>query len=260
MCASDRFATRPFDASILQLARGPRRRSPPPRGPIPLWNEAKNTRAVTVGHGIDPPSEYALRTLALDEGRRVVARGEIVIDQALRDEPDVQVGDTLEVERFGEPITLTVVGVLARKPIGTLAAAHRFEAYVTLDDLWDITARPDRLDQIDIALRDPDKALTIGPPEGLPPDIIVQPPKTHQRARSLGELSLRPARRAVLTFICAFIILTGLTTNLLEHARIAMMRCIGVARATGPAQLVPRSRPGAGWSGKAAGAPRVHPR
>lgn len=252
---------KPFSASVLELARAwPETKiaAPRSRGPIPLWNEAKNTRAVTVGHGIDPPSEYALRTLDLDEGRRVVARGEIVIDQALRDELDVGVGDTLEVERFGEPITLTVVGVLARKPIGTLAAAHRFEAYVTLDDLWDITARPDRLDQIDIALRDPDKALTIGPPEGLPADIIVQPTEklTSGLDRSVNSSRFGLLVAAVLTFICAaFIILTGLTTNLLERTReLAMMRCIGASRGQlARAQLVLGAIVGAG--GGLVGAP-----
>lgn len=228
---------KPFDASILELARAwteTKIAAPRSRGPIPLWNEAKDTRAVTVGHGIDPPSEYALRSLELEEGRRVTADGEIVIDQALQDELQVQVGDTLEVERFGEQITLTVVGVLARKPIGTLAAAHRFEAYVTLDDLWEITSRPNRLDQIDIALRNPDAAMTIAPPEGMPADIIVQPTEklTSGLDKSVNSSRFGLLIAAVLTFICAaFIILTGLTTNLLERTReLAMMRCIGASR------------------------------
>lgn len=252
---------KPFDASILELARAwPEARiaAPRSRGPIPLWNEAKDTRAVTVGHGIDPPSEYALRTLELDEGRRVDADGEIVIDQALQDELQVEIGDTLEVERFGEQFTLTVVGVLARKPIGTLAAAHRFEAYVTLADLWEITSRPDRLDQIDIALRNPDGAMTIGPPEGMPADIIVQPTEklTSGLDKSVNSSRFGLLIAAVLTFICAaFIILTGLTTNLQERTReLAMMRCIGASRGQlARAQIVVGAIVGAG--GGIVGAP-----
>jgi putative ABC transport system permease protein len=228
---------KPFDAAALDIVRAwPEAKiaAPRARGPIPLFNPDTDLRAVAIGHGIDPPSEYALRALAVGEGRRVEAGGEIVIDQALAEELDAQVGDTLDVERFGEPITLVVVGVLERQPIGTLSAAHRFEAYVTIDELGAITSEPNRIDQIDIALRDPSAAATIDPPANLPDTLIVQPTErlTSGLDRSVESSRFGLLIAAVLTFICAaFIILTGLTTNLSERTReLAMLRCIGAAR------------------------------
>jgi putative ABC transport system permease protein len=228
---------KPFADDVLPLLRDwPDAKivAPRARGPIPLYNPRTELRAVAIGHGIDPPSEYALRDLAIGEGRRVEADGEIAIDLALAEEIGAQVGDTLDVESWGEPVTLTVVGVLERQPIGTLAAAHRFETYVTLDDLGVITSEPNRLDQIDIALTNPDLASTITPPEGFPSTLIVQPTErlTSGLDRSVQSSRFGLLMAAVLTFIAAaFIILTGLTTNLSERTReLAMLRCIGASR------------------------------
>lgn len=229
---------KPFADDVLPLLRAwPDAKivAPRARGPIPLYNPRADLRAVAIGHGVDPPSEYALRDLAVGEGRRVEAEGEIVIDLALAEELDARVGDTLDVERWGDPMTLTVVGVLERQPIGTLAAAHRFETYVTLDDLGAVTAEPGRLDQIDIALKDPSKASTLEPPAGFPKTLIIQPTErlTSGLNRSVQSSRFGLLMAAVLTFIAAaFIILTGLTTNLSERTReLAMLRCIGASRA-----------------------------
>ncbi|MGP1308989.1 MAG: FtsX-like permease family protein [Phycisphaerales bacterium] len=231
---------KPFDAAALAIIRQwdeARVVAPRARGPIPLLNanaEGEDLRAVAIGHGIDPAAEAALRAPTMAEGRALAADGEVVIDQALAEELDVGVGATLDVERFGDPFTLVVVGILEREPIGTLAAAHRFEAYVTIRDLGEITNEPDRLDQIDIALRSPDRAASITPPDGFPEGLILQPT---ERLTSGLDRSVQSSRfglliAAVLTFIAAaFIILTGLTTNLSERTReLAMLRCIGAAR------------------------------
>ncbi len=183
--------------------------------------------------GIDPALEPPLGEQTILAGGRAVAKvNEAVLDAVTAGELGVGVGDTLETVG-PSPQRWTIVGLTPGLPFKQI---KRPEATVALETLWQVTGFPGRVNEVRIALeqgRDPE-ALARQWSEGLPKDLYVEPTagitsgiKKKTQAAGLVYLLV-----SVLGFVAsAFIVLTGLTTNLLERQReLAVMRCIGATR------------------------------
>lgn len=189
--------------------------------------------AQTMVTGIDPALEPALGEQSVLAGGRAVEKpGEAVLDTITASDLGVGVGDVVETTG-PTPQRWTIVGLTPALPFKQI---KRPEATVPLESLWNVTGFPNRVNEIRIALekgRDPE-ALAKAWSEGLPKDIYVEPTagitsgiKAKTQAAGLVYLLV-----SALGFVAsAFIVLTGLTTNLLERQReLAVMRCIGATR------------------------------
>ncbi len=203
---------------------------------LPLRNPRTNDVEVAVGRGVDPILEQQLHDLPLLTGRWLSAADEIVLDEALARRLHAAVGDTLDVQRLGQPLQLRVVGVTMPSPLGE---PLRPPAYVSMDTLSLIANESPanrQFVQIDMALRqgvDP-IAFARRMQERLPKGLLLRPTarilaNVHKnlRANQLGLLIV-----SVMAFLAtAFIILTGLTTSVSERLReLGVLRCVGAAR------------------------------
>jgi putative ABC transport system permease protein len=156
----------------------------------------------------------------------------------------IRVGDEVQVIRsadsllqkplslpiFQRPRTLKVVGIAAQPPLG-----GRAQAYMTLSGLQRLTGEPG-LSQIDIAILE-----GIAPQEiadsrraELPKGLIIQTTQkiTSGLDKNMQSSQLGMVLATVMAFLsAAFIIMTGLTTNVAERQReLAILRCIGGER------------------------------
>lgn len=226
-----RFDGREGVAGVAPRARGAAAvsRAPGPGEPA----RAGSATVQTMVTGVDPSREPALGEQAiLKGGRRVERAGEVVLDAITAAELGVAVGDSLETQG-SEALRWRVVGLTPGLPFKQI---KRPEATVALESLWQVTGFPGRVNELLIVLekgRDAE-ALARAWSEGLPKDLFVEPTAAittgiKRKAEAGGLVYLLVS---VLGFTAsAFIVLTGLTTNLLERQReLAVMRCIGATR------------------------------
>ena len=227
-----------LDARVLELIEKQPEvevAAPRARGSITFRPVLGGETWTSVGIGIDPAREYRMLEPSLSAGRRVEADDEVVISPDLADELKAKPGDVLEVVRFGKPMSLEVVGVSSR---GDVDVVRRTEAVVTRAALSEISGVKDRLTEIAVVLREgaDAKALSERYQALVPKNVIVQTTALVTsgvgkavRANTLGSI----AASALAYFACALIILTGLTTGVLERQReLAIMRALGAERAT----------------------------
>ncbi len=206
-----------------------------PRGYVPLnlSNPRTEKQFAPNVYGLVPEKEYEIRPPKLVEGRAVAAVGEIMLDTASVEDLEARVGDTLEVIRFGDPIALEVVGVVEQPALGGLA---REEAFITLEQMWQITGQPDLAQSIDLILEaDADPLAVEEAHKGeLPRGVLLRATArtTSDLAKNVQSSQIGLVIASVLAFLsAAFIILTGLTTNVTERQReLAILRCIGGTR------------------------------
>ncbi len=144
----------------------------------------------------------------------------------------IKLGDTIEFVRAGKsPLRLTIVGIV---PHGLLGGRPR--AWMTPEALAEATDQTGRFSEIEIALKPglaPEAVASRHKPD-LPEDVILQPTA---KVTSNLEQNLRANRvglviASTLAFLsAAFIILTGMTTGVVERQReLAILRCIGASR------------------------------
>lgn len=221
------------------------------QGVIRLTNPAIDKTISAGAFGVIPDQEYNLRTPDLVEGRLVQNRGEIAIDKLTAKNLGVGVGDTLQAlvisgideqlsrlldrSRSYQTTPVEVVGVVKQPAMGML---DREIVYVTLATLSDLARTPPgHVREIDITLAessDPAKQaeqLTERFAGTLPEGLILQPTARitsgltdNMRASNIGLIVA-----SSLSFLsAAFIIMTGLSTNVTERQReLAIIRCIG---------------------------------
>lgn len=187
-------------------------------------------------YGIDAGKEPQIRPLELTEGTLFSGDDQVVLDSRAARELQVKLGDTLEVESFGDPVRLRVVGVVKPPPLGALV--EREEAFVSMTTLGRISGLPGKLNEIDLILRDADRPRAeeiVGArkPE-LPASVLLQ---STARLTSGLEGNVQSQQigfviASVLAFLAAgFIVMTGLTTDLTERTReLAVLRSIGGTR------------------------------
>ncbi len=160
----------------------------------------------------------------------------------------VRIGDTLRVRRMlfdrfniaftvpglGDRGTLTVVGIAAPPPLG-----GRPLAYLTLEGLASLADEPGRLTQIDATVRAGVDAAHVSRarrPEvdGAGEGLLLQTTSkiTSGVSQNMQSSQLGFILATFMAFLSAsFIILTGLTTNVMERQReLAILRCIGAER------------------------------
>lgn len=191
-------------------------------------------RITPLTHGIDPALEFLVRPIELSAGRFPAARNEIVIDSFVADRLEAGPGDVLVVQRFGEPIELTVVGAYERDTLGTL---QRPQALMLRDDVEEAAERYDTLTDIAIMLRDGEdvNAFCARYIDRLPEQLQLEPAEL---ARTGFDRRVRATRivftiSALWAFLsCSFIIVIGMTTGVTERLReLAIVRSIGASRA-----------------------------
>lgn len=203
--------------------------------PIALRNPGTQKDLATVGNGIMPGREGFVRATEMSQGRMPEAIDEVALDQTALKDLGAKLGDVLEVQKFGDPIVLKVVGVL--KPVGIGAGVvTRPESYVTLSTLDAISEKPGKIRDIDIVLRPGTKAEEVAKryDTTLGKGVLVRPAAKISsgldRSQNSSRLGMTIAS-ALAMLSAAFIIMTGLTTGVTERLReLAMVRCIGGTR------------------------------
>src|SRR6185295_12103267 len=106
----------------------------------------------TLGTGVDPELDARIRPTDLLQGKRPSAKGEIALDEAAAKELGADIGSELTVARWGDPITLKVVGIVRQPGIG-LGVVTRPETSVTLEQMGVITDKPGTFRDLDVVLK-----------------------------------------------------------------------------------------------------------
>ncbi len=224
---------RPFEASVLESVLGweeVRIAAPRAQGAVPLINPKTGATEVAVGIGGDPELEFQIHRPNLTAGRAVARDGEIMIETRTARKLSVGVGDRVHVHQFGPVIELEVVGVTLPSPMAQL---QRPVANLSLATLSEITGTANKLSSIFIELEPDEDAMMFAQRRtaDLPEGIAVHP--TVRVSSGLGNnvksFNLALIVISIITFLGAsFIVLTGLTTNVIEKQReLAIVRCIG---------------------------------
>jgi putative ABC transport system permease protein len=205
------------------------------RAPLPLKNTRTGVTLTPIASGVDPDGEFALASPEISAGRLIESRGEILLGQFAAEGLEAQIGDTLEVVRFGDPIEFEVVGIT--RALSSLQLVPRTEVTVFRDALQEASGYADSLSELKLGLS-PDAgpiAFADEMADDVPENVLVEP--TERVTSGLNE-TIRVNRfffflASILAFVASsFIILTGLTTGVLERQReLAVMRAIGGARA-----------------------------
>lgn len=202
-------------------------------GALGLSNGSAGASTQTAATGIDPIKEAVLIDRVVISGRSIAERGEIELSEVVANRLEATLGDSLDVLYFGAPINLTVVGIYA-EPINQFIEQPRTRLHI--DDLSQAIGFSGQLSAGSFMVKedaDPRKVAERLQP-ALPKDLLIEP----AAKITAGVQQNIQANRfffvliSALSFgIATFIILTGLTTNVLERQReLAIMRCIGGTR------------------------------
>lgn len=200
------------------------------QGPVALINPRTGKQVTTVGNGLMPDREYRIRPQTMLEGRRVEGPGEVVIDELAARELDARIGDSLAVDRFGEPISLELVGVMKSPP---LQSFMRSESFVALETMGRIAEKPGKLREIDVLIEDSREAEELARRHAgdFEQGIVLRPASkiTSGLNKNMQSSQIGMSIASMLSFLAAsFIIMTGLSTSVTERQReLAMLRCIG---------------------------------
>lgn len=230
-----RFGQRIEEKVLEQVRRWPQVELAVPRFStgISVTNARTGKKATLLAEGIDPREDPKLHPTKLSAGRGLQKEGEAVLDEKVYGLLEAQVGDRLEVIRFGTPVTLTVVGVVERPP---LAVVQQPVALVALAQAQMLGGMPGLVDEINLKLK-PGQAIEDFErfhADDLPKTLLLQTPAASTAGINRG---LKGARLMILivtllVFLSAgFIILTSLTTAVVERLReLGVLRCIGAGR------------------------------
>lgn len=208
---------------------------PRAQGPIIIKIPPDGTECATVGSGVDPVLDAQVRATEIIEGRRASALGEIVIDVHAAKEMAARIGEQVSVSRWGDPITLRIVGIMRQPGIG-MGVVTRPESQVTLEQMGQILEKPGTIKELDVVLADSRDAEKVAQQHknDLGDGVVV---RTSAKISSGLDQSQRTGRigltvaSAIAMLSAGFIIMTGLTTNVTERIReLAMLRCIGGTR------------------------------
>lgn len=150
----------PIDPGVVELVR----RWPEVRLAVPRMREAVALRnpgnaaqgadapeATVFVFGIDPALEPEVRAFTFIAGRQIARDGEVVLDERAARFLAASVGSRVEVVRFGDPLLLDVVGIVACPPLG--AMIEREEGFASVPTVCSIIGLKPRFSEIDILLR-----------------------------------------------------------------------------------------------------------
>ncbi len=212
------------------------------RAALPLSRLGGGEPTVAIGWGVEPGLDERVHPQEYGSGRPVMEQSEIALEERLAELLGVAVGEVVRAETFYGSRDLRVVGITRRPLFGNVA---RPEAFVAAPVLGALSGYPDRLSAVDIVLRpgrEPD-ATAEAHAKDVPSGLAILPTErvTSRLDRNMRAGNIGFTLAACLTFLAAsFIILTGLTTGVLERQReLAIMRAVGARRwQAGAAQLV----------------------
>ncbi|HYC99607.1 MAG TPA: FtsX-like permease family protein [Phycisphaerales bacterium] len=202
-----------------------------------LRNPAADLDHRSIVYGVMPGREERLRRFDVESGRMLAADDEVVLDVRTAQVLNLTVGQKLEVVRFGEKDTLTVVGTVRPPPLSQYLGAQT-PAYLTLAAVQRMGDHPGAVHEVEIVLEDAaaadaERFVASHRPE-IPRPLILQPTARvtagFEANRQTSQVGLLVA--SVFAFIAAsFIIATGMTTGVSERTReLAVLRCIGGTR------------------------------
>ncbi|MFK7960149.1 MAG: FtsX-like permease family protein [Phycisphaerales bacterium] len=190
-------------------------------------------RLTPQAEGLEFEGLETFRRIDLEAGRLPTGPNEILVDPATSRELELEVGDELTVQRFGPPISLTVVGRYARPDLGAL---QRPRIRMDRGLLGDASGLRGSLTSIYIVLEEGTdvQAFCDQYAEALPAEVSLEPAELvrtgFDRRKQSGDIALRVL--TTMAFISAgFIIVIGLTTAVTERQReLAMLRAVGAER------------------------------
>lgn len=183
--------------------------------------------------GIEFDHEWGHRTITIADGRFPENRDEILIDPHTADLLHAATGDVLEVQRFGEPVTLIVCGRYERRKLG---AMQRPRIFIDREILAEASSTEGLLTSISIVTHDDVDvdAFCLQHAEDLPEILNLEPSEmvSSGLARRVHASEITLLIASMMTFLGAsFIIVTGLTTGVTERQReLALLRSIGAQR------------------------------
>ena len=237
------ISERLMDPDVLSIVKGvdgialavPRGRGPIELISDVLGDDGKPLKADAIGTGLDPELEYRLRRPLIDRGKVVRADDEIVLAESVAEQLGVRIGDTITITpKPGQnPVRVRVVGLQAKQ---TIQIVDKPTAELTLRTLASARLGTPRLHQVLAKAAADQDAVDVADqigqnlPDGLqaePTELITTGIESNLKANRLSY-----SIASILAFVAAaFIVLTGMTTSVLERRReLAIMRCIGAKR------------------------------
>ncbi|MDA0802373.1 MAG: ABC transporter permease [Planctomycetota bacterium] len=184
------------------------------------------------GRDLDPARDA--NRFDLRSGRLPTADDEVLLDPMAAELLGVSAGDRLEVQRFGEPLTLQVVGIYERPVIGAL---QRPIARLSRAGLITAADLEPGVTQVLLTLRDDvDPTAWLAANGGrVGASLRIEPAEAMISGldRPRRALTIALSIVSVMAFLCcAFIVATGLTSAMAEQVReIAVVRALGASRA-----------------------------
>lgn len=194
----------------------------------------RNGKTVTATvRGVEPEIDSQLHPVSLLSGRYIEREGEVLVDKPLANRLSAEVGDTLSVLRFGDPVVLKVVGICDRPALGIL---QKSSMIAMLSQVRDLAGVRDEVDSIDLQLatKSQQEKFVDDRAKDLPPEAKLVTSASSAAGLARGVEASRLMLRLIngLVFLSAgFIILTSLTSTVTERMReLAILRCIGTSR------------------------------
>lgn len=194
--------------------------------------DGKTRRVVAQTRGLDAGVDPRFRMQEMRAGRLPAQAGEIAIDPLTAKALACEVGALLQVQRFGDPIALTVTGIIDRAALGALQ-----RPYVVVDRATLVEANgSDQVTTVMVALKpgtDVTAWVALHAPEFKEP-LSLEPSELYTSGFDKQMLALRLGFvliSAIAFMSCAFIVGTGMTTAVAEQQKeLAIARCVGASR------------------------------
>ena len=190
-------------------------------------------RATVQARGDDLAEDLRLREVTMVAGRRPERADEIIVDPLAAQMLGAAPGTQVDVQRFGEPLRLTITGIYERPVLGAL---QRPLAQVDRRTLAEAQGQDPEVSRIAIKLAPGTKAQAwIDQHKGAFEDPLVLEPAELATAGFTRQLEAANLGLLIATMIafmsCAFIVATGMTVAVSEQVReMAIARCIGAER------------------------------
>ena len=194
--------------------------------------DGKPRRVVAQTRGLDSAGDARFRMQEMREGRLPLTAGEIAVDPMTVKALGCKVGDALQVQRFGDPIALTVTGIIDRASLGALQ-----RPYVVVDRATLVEANgSDEVTTVMVALQpgiDVPQWVATHAPEFKEP-LTLEPSELYTTGfnKQMAAMRLGFVLVSAIAFMsCAFIVGTGMTTAVAEQQKaLAIARCVGASR------------------------------
>ena len=230
----------PFDASLIDEVRtwpGIKRAAARLVGSLTLSRadgmkdeNGRKLRITAKARGVDVQHDSEFKQIDLLKGRLPESVSEILIDPLTSELLQATIGDTLVVERFGQPIKLEVVGIQEREMLGAL---QKPRVQVDRSVIAEATGQSEKVTLISIILEDglETEEWVEANKDKIEAPLVVE---SAELARTGYDRQIKGAGIALVIFTvlgfvaCSLIVAVGMTTAVGEQVRqMAMIRCIG---------------------------------